>query len=128
MTWLLVAVGGAAGAMGRYGLGLVMARLLPGSAFPWATFVANGVGGLLMGVLAGWLVSLAPGEGTERLRLLLLVGLLGGFTTFSAYALDLVMLMERRAWGLVLAYGASSVIVSVAGCLMGLLLMRKWIG
>lgn len=128
MNWLLVALGGATGAMGRYGLGLMMARLLPAATFPWATFLVNGVGGLAIGLLAGWLSSLPVAQDADRLRLLLIVGLLGGFTTFSAYALDLVMLMERRAWGLMVAYGAGSVIVSVAGCLMGLALMRKWIG
>ena len=117
---LFVGLGGAVGAMARYGLG----RALPVSGFPWPTFLANSLGGLLMGLLVGWL-GLRANAGGETLRLLLGVGLLGGFTTFSAFSLETVEMIERRDWALAMGYVAGSVIVSVAALLIGLMIARK---
>jgi crcB protein len=117
---VFVGLGGALGAMARYGLG----RMMPASAFPWPTFVANSLGGLLMGLLVGWL-SLKAAEGGETLRLLLGVGLLGGFTTFSAFSLETVQMIERRDWALAMGYVAGSVVVSVAALMLGLMIARK---
>lgn len=117
MNVLLVAVGGAVGAVARYGVGLGAARLF-GLAFPWGTLAVNIVGGLAMGLLAA---KTAPEQ--EALRLALGVGVLGGFTTFSAFSLETVRLMEHQP-GLALLYAAASVLLSVGACWVGLSLGR----
>lgn len=120
MGYLLVGIGGALGAMARYGV----ARLIgPSQAFPWSTFSVNLAGGLLMGLLAGWLAARAD-AGAEPLRLLLGVGLLGGFTTFSAYSLDLHLLIARGALGTAALYGLGSMLLALLALLAGLWLAR----
>lgn len=120
---LFVAVGGAVGAMARYALGVQALRMW-GAAWPYGTFVANIVGGLLMGVLAG-LLAHRGGADQERLRLLLGVGVLGGFTTFSAFSLETALMIERRSYGQALGYTLASVVLSVTALFLGLLLARK---
>ena len=122
-TLLLVAAGGAMGAVLRYLLGVQALRTL-GGGWPYGTLAANVLGGLLMGVLAGWL-ALRGGADQERWRLLLGVGVLGGFTTFSAYSLEVALMIERRAWGEAFAYSLGSVVLSVVALFAGLLLMRR---
>lgn len=121
-----VAVGGAFGAVLRYQLGRAMTAWLgPAavSAFPFATLAVNTLGSLLMGFLAGWLMRHGQGEG-EQLRLLLGVGLLGGFTTFSAFSLELVLLIERGQMLAAGLYALLSLALGVAGLFAGLMLMR----
>jgi CrcB protein len=114
---LLVALGGAVGSLARYGVGLAAARWF-GLAFPWGTLFVNVAGGLAMGVLAA-----RVGPEQEGLRLLLGVGLLGGFTTFSAFSLETVRLMEQApAHGAL--YAAASLVLSVGACWAGLVLGR----
>lgn len=120
---LLVAAGGATGAVARYLLGAVALKRL-GAAWPYGTAIANGLGGLLMGVLAASL-ALRGGEGQERLRLLLGVGLLGGFTTFSAFSLETALMIERKAYAPAVLYAAGSVALSVAALFVGLAVTRK---
>ncbi len=117
MQVLLVALGGAVGSVARYGVGFAAARWL-GLAFPWGTLAVNIVGGLAMGFLAA-----RVGPEQESARLLLGVGLLGGFTTFSAFSLETVRLMEHQP-GLAMLYAAASLILSVGACWLGLNLGR----
>ena len=121
-----VAMGGALGAVLRYQLGRGMTGWLgvqAMSVFPWATLAVNALGSLLMGFLFGWLAFRGSGVG-EQLRLLLGVGLLGGFTTFSAFSLELVLLIERGQLGLAVLYCLLSVTLGVCGLFVGLMLMR----
>lgn len=121
---LQVAPGGALGAVLRYQTGGAVARWLGPSAaaaFPWATLAVNVTGSFAMGLLAGWL---ARHDGAEGWRLLLGVGLLGGFTTFSAFSLELLSLIERGAPGLALAYALVSVAAGLAGLWLGVSAMR----
>lgn len=120
---LLVAAGGAAGAVTRYALGVQALRIW-GSAWPFGTFIANVSGGLLMGVLAGYLAH-RGGADQERLRVLLGVGVLGGFTTFSAFSLETALMVQRRAYGQAFAYTSASVLPSISALFVGLLLARK---
>ena len=120
---LLVAGGGATGAVLRYVLGAQAMRAF-GIGWPWGTLIANVLGGLLMGTLAG-VLALRGGADQERWRLLLGVGVLGGFTTFSAYSLEVALMIERREWTSAAAYSLGSVVLSVAALFAGLLLMRR---
>ncbi|WP_374655592.1 fluoride efflux transporter CrcB [Phenylobacterium sp.] len=120
---LLVAAGGAAGAVARYALGVQALRLW-GSGWPFGTFIANLSGGLLMGMLAGYLAH-RGGADQERLRVLLGVGVLGGFTTFSAFSLETALMIERRTYGQAFSYAAASVLLSISALFVGLLLARR---
>lgn len=120
---LLVALGGATGAVARYGLGTQALRLF-GPGWPYGTFIANLLGGLLMGLLAGFL-AFKGGADQEKLRLLLGVGALGGFTTFSAFSLEAALMIERRAYGAAAGYAAASVLLSVTALFVGLMLARR---
>ncbi|WP_312783740.1 fluoride efflux transporter CrcB [Brevundimonas sp.] len=124
MQFLLVAAGGALGAMARYGLGLTVGRLAPGEAWPWTTLTANITGGLLMGLLAGWL-ALKAGAGQESIRLFAAVGVLGGFTTFSAFSLEAALMIERRELATAFVYAVGSVVLSIAALFVGLMIARK---
>ncbi len=120
---LLVAVGGAFGAICRHVLHVRLARGL-GAGLPYGTFAANVIGGLLMGVLTGVLLA-RGGPDQDRWRLLLGVGALGGFTTFSSFSLETVMMIERRAYGLAALYSLASVTLSVSAVFLGLFLVRR---
>lgn len=118
---LLVMLGGAFGAGARHLVGrATLAWWGPG--YPWGTLIVNLAGGLLMGVLVGVLARVD--QSGEQWRLLLGVGVLGGFTTFSAFSLDVVVLAERGAWFPAAGYILASVIGSVAALLLGLAAVR----
>ena len=122
---LLVALGGGAGAWLRHAVGrLFFARLGPGftTAFPWSTLTCNVLGSLAMGLLAGWLTR--HGHGGENWRLFLGVGLLGGFTTFSAFSLEFALLVERGQMAHAVFYAAISMAGAIAGLFAGLAIMR----
>jgi CrcB protein len=123
-TLFLVAAGGATGAVMRYLLGVLAVRTMGHGGWPWGTFMANVMGGLLMGVLIG-VLALRGGADQEKWRLLLGVGVLGGFTTFSSFSLEVVLMMQRRAYVEAAAYGAGSMALSILALMFGLFLMRR---
>ena len=118
---LWVALGGAIGSATRHGVNVWSGRML-GSGFPWHTLIVNVLGCLLMGVLIE-LMALRLNVSND-IRAFLTTGLLGGFTTFSAFALDFALLVERKTYGLAAAYAAGSVVLSLAAVFAGLYLVR----
>lgn len=125
MNMLLVMAGGAVGSALRYQFGRTTFRMLgpnPPLGWPWGTLGVNVIGGFLMGLLAGWLALRA--QGGESIRLFVAVGLLGGFTTFSAFSLEAMQLVQRGAWLSAGGYALVSVIASVGALALGLALMR----
>lgn len=116
MDFLWVALGGAIGSSARYGINLVAPRFL-GDGFPWATFIVNVLGCFAMGVITAFVRTKMPDD--ENTRLFLTTGLLGGFTTFSAFSLDVLGLMQRGEMPLAVAYAFASVIFSIIAVMVG---------
>ena len=113
MTWLIVALGGALGSVGRFGLGQALARF---DAFPYGTLLANVLGSLVIGICAGLF------DADQRSRpagLFLMVGFCGGFTTFSTFSLETFELMHQQAW----LKAGENMLLSVTLCLLG-----TWLG
>ncbi|MEL7188555.1 MAG: fluoride efflux transporter CrcB [Pseudomonadota bacterium] len=120
---IYVAAGGAIGAVARYQLGRAVTYWTgAGAGFPWATLAANVLGCFAMGALFGWLAR--HGAANESVRLLLGVGLLGGFTTFSAFSLEVLLLAERGAHGSAVAYILVSVLAGIGALYAGLIMAR----
>ena len=117
---LYVMVGGAVGSGARYLAGRATTALL-GPDYPFGTLAVNIIGGLLMGVLVG---VLARNSAAEAWRLLLAVGVLGGFTTFSSFSLEVVSMIDRGATGMAAGYILVSVIGSIAAVFAGLSAVR----
>lgn len=114
---LLASAGGALGAGARYLVYVEFTRRW-GASFPWATLTVNVVGSLFIGVLSALLLERFPdGAG---LRVFIFTGILGGFTTFSAYSIEVVAMLERGSIGSALTYAGSSVLFSLAACWVGL--------
>ena len=125
MASLHVALGGAIGALLRYPTGRWLTWWLgPNTvtAFPWATLTVNVLGSLAMGLLAGFLAR--HGQAGEQWRLFLGVGLLGGFTTFSAFSLELMILIERGQAAQGLIYAVVSVLAGLTALYFGMILAR----
>lgn len=124
---LLIFLGAGLGGVARHGVNVAAARLAD-TAFPWGTLCVNIVGSLLMGLLAGWLAFKAGsglwGLSGQDMRLFLATGVLGGFTTFSAFSLDAMLLWERGAMGQAALYVAASVVASIAALAVGLATIR----
>lgn len=120
--FLLVGAGGALGAMARYGVASLVGRLWPTS-FPLATLLINIIGSIAMGLFIGLLARFLP-PNQEQARLFVAVGILGGFTTFSSFSLDSIVLLERGAWLQAGLYIALSVVVCLIGLYLGLLITR----
>lgn len=121
-AFFLVGAGGALGAMARHGVALLIGRLWQGS-FPLAILVVNIIGAVAMGVVVGLLARFLP-DWQHEARLFVAVGLLGGFTTFSSFSLDTIVLLERGALAQAALYVALSVVVCAAGLYLGLLITR----
>ena len=121
MAYLLVFLGGGLGAALRHGVNVHAGRWL-GAAFPYSTLFVNVTGSLAMGALAAWFAF--KGEATQSWRLLLTTGVLGGYTTFSAFSLDAALLYERGEIGLAALYVVASVVLSIAGLFAGLYIVR----
>jgi CrcB protein len=122
MGFLIVFLGGGLGAALRHGVNLAAARWL-GTGFPYATMIENVSGSLVMGLLAGYFAF--RGGPSQHWQLFLTTGILGGYTTFSAFSLDAVLLYERGAIGLAALYVVGSVMLSIAGLFAGLALARN---
>lgn len=118
---LLVMLGGALGAAARHLTGRATLAWF-GPNYPWGTLAVNLIGGLLMGALAGTLA--ARGQGGEPWRLFLGVGVLGGFTTFSAFSLDLMNMLQRGDWGMGITYALASVLGALLALAAGLSIAR----
>ena len=120
---LLVAAGGAVGSVARYMVGVGAMRVM-GPGWPHGTFTVNILGGFLMGCLVSWLAHRGAASG-ENWRLLLGVGVMGGFTTFSSFSLETALMIQKRDYLQALSYSAASVLLSVAALFAGLLVARK---
>jgi CrcB protein len=123
MGYLIVFLGGGIGAALRHGVNLATARIA-GTAFPYGTLTVNVVGSVIMGLLAAYFAF--KGDATQHWRLFFTTGILGGFTTFSAFSLDVALLYERGQTGLAALYVLVSVAVSIAGLFAGFALVRNF--
>jgi fluoride exporter len=121
---LLVFVGGGLGAVLRYGVNRLAFHLI-GPGFPWSTLVVNVLGSLLMGLLIGALAAV-PGGVSHHVRQFLATGILGGFTTFSAFSLDALTLWERGQAGAASVYVLASVVLSLLAVAAGFFLSRAF--
>ena len=122
MGYVLVFIGGGIGAALRHGVNRA-AHIYLGASFPYGTLIVNVAGGLLMGVMAGlFLVKTGVGEGTRQF---LATGILGGFTTFSAFSLDATLMWQRGDYGLLALYAVGSVVLSIAALALGLWAVRS---
>ncbi|WP_337244858.1 fluoride efflux transporter CrcB [Luteimonas sp. gir] len=117
---MLVFLGGGLGAALRHGVNMLALRA--GTTFPYGTLCINVVGSLLMGVVVAWFA--ARSGLSPSLRLFLMTGVLGGFTTFSAFSLEAALLYERGQPGLAAIYVLASVVLSIGGLFVGMALVR----
>ena len=122
MNYLIVFLGGGVGSMLRHGVNLLCARLF-GIGFPFGTLTVNITGSIVMGLLAGYFAF--KGDAAQSWRLFLMTGVLGGYTTFSAFSLDAIFLYERGQIGMAALYIAASGAVSILGLFAGLMLIRQ---
>ena len=123
MGFLIVFLGGGIGAALRHGINILAARTL-GTGFPHGTLIINVTGSLIMGLVAAWFAF--KGDASQHWRLFLTTGILGGYTTFSAFSLDAALLYERGEIGLAALYVLGSVVLSIAGLFAGLYLVRHF--
>ncbi len=124
-AFLITAAGGALGAGSRHLVSRYAMHIF-GPGYPWGTLMVNALGGLAMGLLAGWL-SFGV-DGGRNLRLFLGVGLLGGFTTFSAFSLEVALMVERKAYANAAGYVTLSLFLAIGGLFLGLMIARKVFG
>ena len=123
LAYFLVFLGAGLGGCLRHTINLLAARAF-GINFPWGTFIINISGSLVMGLIAGWLAFRAGESWTQHVRLFLLTGILGGYTTFSAFSLDAALIYERGQLGMSALYVFGSVGLAIAGLFSGLAIVR----
>ena len=123
MGYLIVFLGGGFGAAIRHGVNLAAARAL-GTAFPYGTMLINITGSFIMGLVVAYFAF--KGDASQHWRLFLTTGILGGYTTFSAFSLDVALLYERGETGLAALYVLGSVAVSIVALFAGLALVRNF--
>ena len=123
MSYLVVFLGGGIGAALRHGINLAAPKML-GTAFPYSTLLINVSGSFIMGLVAGYFAF--KGDASQHWRLFLTTGILGGYTTFSAFSLDAAVLYERGEAGLAALYVLASVALSIVGLFAGLALVRQF--
>jgi CrcB protein len=121
MIYVWVALGGALGSVARFGCTGVMARLA-GTAFPWGTLLVNATGSFAIGVLAGLMTADGRTLVAGDARAFLMVGVLGGFTTFSSFSLETLVLAREGAWGAAAANVVASVVICLIAVWLGYLL------
>ena len=121
MLYLIVFLGAGIGGALRHGVNVGASRLY-GFGFPYGTLIVNIVGSFAMGLLAGYF-AYRPGI-DQHMRLFLTTGILGGFTTFSAFSLDTALLIERHSFGLAAGYAVGSVAASISALFFGLAMFR----
>jgi CrcB protein len=122
MLYLIVFIGAGIGGALRHGVNVAAVKLF-GYGFPFGTLIVNVLGSFLIGLLAGYF-AFRPGI-PQDVRLFLTTGILGGFTTFSAFSLDGALLIERHAYALAAVYIAGSVAASLVALFLGLALFRN---
>jgi fluoride exporter len=116
MNFIWVALGGALGSSARYGVNLIAPRLF-GQGFPWATLIVNILGSFAMGYVTALLREKFHDD--QHVQLFLTTGLLGGFTTFSAFSLDFFDLMQRGEMAMAVGYAIASVALSIIVLMAG---------
>jgi CrcB protein len=121
MNYVLVFIGGGLGSSLRHTVNIFCARCF-GTGFPYGTFIINITGSTVMGLIAGYLAF--KGDAAQSWRLFLMTGILGGYTTFTAFSLDAALLYERGEIGLAAFFVLGSVVFSLAGLFAGLALVR----
>ncbi len=121
MLYLIVFIGAGIGGALRHGVNVAATRQI-GFGFPFGTLIVNIVGSFAMGLLAGYF-AFRPGI-NQHMRLFLTTGILGGFTTFSAFSLDTALLIERHSYGLAAGYVVGSVAAGLSALFFGLALFR----
>jgi fluoride exporter len=124
IAYLIVALGSGIGGAFRHAVNVAAARVM-GTSWPYGTFVVNVVGSLAMGLIAGYFAFKATAS--QRWLLFLTTGILGGFTTFSAFSLDVALLLDRGRLGAMASYLLSSVAISVGALFLGLAIVRRFL-
>jgi CrcB protein len=122
MTYIIIAFGGALGSVARYMMQSFIGSLT-GPNFPYGTLIVNISGSIIMGLFIGWLAR-TNHENAQQLRFFIAIGILGGYTTFSSFSLEAITLYQEGRWLAMGMYIAGSVVLSLAGLLIGLKLMR----
>jgi CrcB protein len=123
--YIIVFIGAGLGGVLRHALNNTIPKAL-GLDFPWATAIINVTGSIAMGLLVGWLAFKAGAGWTQHFRLFAATGILGGYTTFSTFSLETVLLLERHAYASAAAYVCGSVICGVAGLFAALMFTRSF--
>jgi len=123
--YAIVFVGAGFGGVLRHTLNNALPKVF-GNTFPWATPIINVTGSIVMGLLVGWLAFRADASWSQHVRLFVATGILGGYTTFSTFSLETVLLFERQAYAEAVAYVLGSVICGVIGLYVALMFTRSF--